>query len=842
MTWQALVCAAALLMTAPAMAMADSARFNIAAQPLPTALKAFAEQARMQLLYQPGAVDRAVATPVAGDLDKHAALEQLLHGTGLEAVYSTDNAATIRPIRAVPTAAASSSAAGASSVLDRDAPATTGSPPKSTFWDRFRLAQVDQGASSGSTPVEKQNQQASKEKPVLLEEIVVTAQKREERLQNVPISISVLGGTDLDKSTFDGVSDALSIIPGVTVSKTGQGDGSTLTVRGVGAPPLFFGSSPVAYYLDSVPFGLVKSAIEPDENAYDLKQVEVLRGPQGTLYGASALNGVVRVLTNDADVNAFDLKARVSDSGTEYGGNNYRADTAINVPIIPGKLAVRAIVGYENDSGWIDAPNKNNINDAELRNYRLKVNAQPIEDLSIGLSTWNSRDNYGAPSIGYTFDKTSALLNQPIVTDFDAYGLKVGYQFSGYTISSATSYLNYKNTGYWDITQFLGGLSAYAVTDNFSKVVSEELLLNSPNQGDWRWSVGGMYRHATGNLYQYLQTTEIPQFYLLGPTVNDSTSKSYAAYGEVTRLLFGGQFELTAGLRHFQDNLSQNDRVTPATPYSLANTTANANTPRVVLTWHPNDRQIVYASYSEGFRSGFAQVGLPVNAPQLLPDKLRNFEVGSKGSTADGVLSYDTSVYFIDWIHVQQGTTVLLPNLDPTLPPIPVSYEVNGQSASGLGADFGVTAKPVKNLTLRINASWNNLKWDSDVLNTGAVLFHKGDRLDYSPEYTIGAATDYVVLFGGTGFRGIFSAQVNRTSSMTQRALAGELSLPNTGDSMTIARTSFSIDSPDHWRTTVFVDNVANERGAPLDALGNGGDYKERVRPRTAGVQLDYKY
>jgi len=810
---------------------------NVPAEELGSALQTVAKDYDFQVLYRTEIVKDLRTEGAVGSLTSDEALGKVLKGTGLSYKYLDANTVTVYLTSAGSSSSNSSPApTGSAGVAD-----STGGGKKSS--QDFRVAQVDQGKGSQSSAVANPAGNSQENHPSAgLEEIVVTAQKREEKLQNVPISISVLGGTDLDKSTYDGVSDALSTVPGVIVSKTGQGGGTTLTVRGVGAPPLFYGSSPVAYYLDSVPFGLVKSAIEPDENAYDLKQVEVLRGPQGTLYGASALNGVVRVLTNDADVTDFDLKARVSDSGTEYGGNNYRADTAINVPIIPGKLAIRAIVGYENDSGWIDAPNKNNINDAELRNYRLKVNAQPTEDLSIGLSSWNSRDNYGAPSIGYTFDKSSALLNQPIVTDFDAYGLKLGYQFSGYTISSATSYLNYKNTGYWDITQFLGGLSTYAVTQNFSKVVSEELLLNSPNQGDWRWSIGGMYRHATGDLYQYLQTTEIPQFYLLGPTVNDSTSKSYAAYGEVTRLFFGGQFELTAGLRHFQDNLSQSDRPTPASPYSLANTTANANTPRVVLTWHPNDRQMAYTSYSEGFRSGFAQAGLPVNAPQLLPDKLRNYEVGSKGSTADGVLSYDTSVYFIDWRHVQQGTTVLLPNLDPTLPPIPVSYEVNGQSASGLGADFGVAAKPVKNLTLRINASWNNLKWDSDVLNSGAVLFHKGDRLDYSPEYTIGAAADYVVLFGGNGFKGIFSAQVNHTSSMTQRALAGTLSLPNTGDSMTIARTSFSIDSPDHWRATVFVDNVANERGAPLDALGNGADYRERVRPRTAGVQLDYKY
>src|SRR5687767_1647963 len=140
-----------------------------------------------------------------------------------------------------------------------------------------------------------------------LEEIIVTAQKREERLQDVPISISVLSGAELDQLTSDGVLEALERVPGVVATAPMAGSGAQLTVRGVSAGGATFnGSSPIAYYLDSVPFGLVKTAIVPDSNIYDLNRVEVLRGPQGTLYGASAQNGVVRVLTNDANPNEFE--------------------------------------------------------------------------------------------------------------------------------------------------------------------------------------------------------------------------------------------------------------------------------------------------------------------------------------------------------------------------------------------------------------------------------------------------------------------------------------------------------------------------------------------------------
>ena len=163
---------------------------------------------------------------------------------------------------------------------------------------------------------------------VSLEEIVVTAQKRQERLQDVPIAIAVMQGNLLDSSSSVSLFDALSNVPGVAITGSQnaglQGGGAQLTIRGVtaGAPTLA-GTSPIAYYLDGVPFGLVKSAVVPDLAPYDLDRVEVLRGPQGTLYGASAEDGVVRVITNDADLHNFDFKTRLSGGTTESGGGNF---------------------------------------------------------------------------------------------------------------------------------------------------------------------------------------------------------------------------------------------------------------------------------------------------------------------------------------------------------------------------------------------------------------------------------------------------------------------------------------------------------------------------------------
>jgi outer membrane receptor protein involved in Fe transport len=178
-------------------------------------------------------------------------------------------------------------------------------------------------------------------------EIVVTAERRAENLQNVPISIAVLQGAALDKSQATGLTEALRAVPGIAINETYQGGGTQVSLRGVSAGgALFSGSSPVSYYIDSIPFGLIKNAIGPDLNAYDLDRVEVVRGPQGTLYGANSQNGVVRVLTHAADLNNFDFKARASVSDTDGGAESYRGDAAVNLPIIDGRLAARVVYGY----------------------------------------------------------------------------------------------------------------------------------------------------------------------------------------------------------------------------------------------------------------------------------------------------------------------------------------------------------------------------------------------------------------------------------------------------------------------------------------------------------------
>ena len=309
-----------------------------------------------------------------------------------------------------------------------------------------------------------------------LEEVVVTAQRRSEQVQDVPISIAVLEGGDLDRGSQQGVMDALVKVPGVGMFQGFQSGAAQLSIRGVTAMSLISsGANPIAYYLDSVPFAFVRSAITPDASAYDLQQVEVLRGPQGTLYGATAQNGVVRVLTNDADVDSFEFKARTAGSLTDDGGENYRGDMAINVPVIEGKLAARAVVGYQSLSGWIDKPNDSDANDGELKNFRLKINASISDKLSMGATAWRSQEKYGAPSSGNDDRTHRSTTPEPIETEYDVLGYKIRYDSENFVVTGSSSYIDYHLNSEMD-TNLIASGSNILTTNLAAKVRSQESM------------------------------------------------------------------------------------------------------------------------------------------------------------------------------------------------------------------------------------------------------------------------------------------------------------------------------------------------------------------------------
>jgi iron complex outermembrane recepter protein len=676
---------------------------------------------------------------------------------------------------------------------------------------------------------------AQEQQQTNIDEIIVTAQKRAERLQDVPISISVLGGGDLDQSTFTGVTEALNTVPGVAAfANTFQSSGTQLSFRGVSAAQAFSGggASTVGYYVDSVPFGMIGSALVPDPNVYDLSRIEVLRGPQGTLYGANALNGVVRVLTNDPDLNDFDFKARDSTSSTQDGGANYGGDAAVNLPIIDGKLAARVTAGVDHESGWINGPLGNHLNSSESNNVRAKLRWRPVDDLTVDFSVWHSQQAYDAPALSTSDRWNFALTPEPSYTQFNAYGVKIDYELPLFSISSMTSDVTYLANNLLfphPVITVINSLS----TDSTSRVYSEEITLASKLEGPWKWTAGGMYRNdkdtANEPGFNYPDPTPVVQY-----GAGTETSKSYAAYGELGRRLFDDHWQLAAGLRYFHDDEAAINTAPPGAITSIS----SATTPRVTLNWFPTQQLTAYATYSEGFRSGVPQppsvTVVAPDFPTLKPDKLDNYELGVKGVLWDQVLSYEAAVYHLKWKDIQQSLSFLAPG--PTGTTGYVSALINADSASGNGVEFSLDARPLQGLELTAQWGWNDLHFDSDVYSGGGVLFPKGSRPNNSPKETAGASAKYTFPIAGTGVSGVLAASGNYISPLNIVWLSAGTESQN---SLLLTKASFSLDFSQNWLVTLFVDNANNYHGTQYIAIGYD-QWSTRQRPRTVGLSFEY--
>lgn len=809
----ALACVLAISGTA----LADAAHeLNVPAGELTDALSILARQADVELVFQQEQVQGFRTEGLRGSYAVEEAIRILVKGTALQVHKDTSGAMVV----SIPTAARRGG----------------------------RLADTNAISADINSEIERSEVGASD-----LEEIVVTAQKRQELLKDVPISISVLSGQRLDSSTYIDVTEALRTIPGVDISVAGYqyNGGMLVAARGVSnAAARASGSTTVAYYVDGVPYGFMRNAFLPGgTSVYDLQQIEMLNGPQGTLYGAGALNGVLRVLTHDPDLNNFEVKARTSLSTMDTGGESYGGDAAVNVPLIEGKLAARATVGYHNNAGWIDAPNQNarDVNDSIDRNFRLKILGQPTDTFSIGFAVWRSDSDFGAPDVADDNARITAVVPQPGAHEFTSYALTLKKEFSAFSISSTSNYFDYQNFGVVDASPIPVAIQGDLPTELSAKIFSQEINLLSKSDGPWRWSAGVFYRDDKETTTQYLRF-----FPLSAPTLAfldnfTDSSKSSAVFAEIGRSL-SSQWELSVGVRYFRDE--QSTRVDQ--DYSghsgtvlkgtSIDSTAEAVTPRAVLKWTPSPEAMLYASYSQGFRSGIVQqpsVQANYLLPSAEPDKLINYEIGAKGALGSGLFSYEAAVFYIDWQDVQQ-TLQVIPG-GGACNDCYFNAIVNGASASGLGASLNLVTNPVEGLELGVDASWNDLKLDADIFNqtpNGPVLvFNKGDRLSFSAEYKLGADIQYSRSIGGGGFIGRVGLSGDYTSAQDSATESGR----KAGSGALRAAARLSLELPDNrWRATLFADNLTNTDGGA--APGAIPEWTARARPRTIGLQLEYGF
>jgi len=779
--------------------------FNISQQPVNTALVEFAEQADLTLVFPDELVQGKSANEVIGRFTREKGVAILLTGTGLTPKFSNNIV-----LRVSATDILTEFSGGANSEDQKEEPKFSG-----------------------------------------IEKITVTAFKRGKQvLLAVPASVSVFGGDELEDTGSYNLQDFLQMAPGITIQNSGLAN--YVQIRGIAS---VLGTSTVGYYIDESPFAFVGTNITPDSRAFDLERMEVLRGPQGTLYGQGSVAGVIRMITKNPSLNDTEFVADISGSSTEDGGNNQQYNFAFGVPLIEDKVAIRVTATSEDLEGWVDGqpgesfdffgePTNNfsgkDLNDQQHESYRIKLHALTSERSTLTALYWYSDTNWGSADQSFE-DRTTILpIENPISNEYEYGYVNYEYEFDNYSFMSNTSYTAAEVSNHGE---FFG-------TDIFSRIDNkgwtQEIRLSSDGDGPFQWIVGGMYQKLESNTLQDLDQRINDAFGFPDAVQSDDTTNS-ALFADGT-YTFNEQWDVSIGARYFKDERATID------PSGDTQSGTNVQTfsdfsPRLNVAFHPNDLSTIWFQAGKGFRSGLNQFAVTyflaepfgIEVPAGAEDEdLWTYELGYKSEFNDGKVLLEAAVFHNDWDNLQQSAPVILQTLNAIL---------NAGSATSSGAELVLTFKPNERLSVGGNVSWNDSKYDEDVsvnaidLATGDTvpvsIFPKGQRLANVPEWTANLWADYrwPLEFGNGAWEGYFHTDAQYRDVITNADGAGGILF---SDDSLVARARIGIDN-ETWGVFLFVNNMFDEDSAFTPANPAFSIQATRLRPRTIGLNVKYR-
>ena len=638
-------------------------------------------------------------------------------------------------------------------------------PIRHVLWAGVSLITLFAGAAASAAPADSDTTKAG--------EVVVTAQKREQRLLDVPLPVQSISAEQLRQANITKVADLVEAIPGASIVSATTPGFETIEIRGIASGTT--GDGLVGYYVGDTPFGIPNLQLTPPARLLDLERVEVVRGPSGTLYGQGSMGGTIKMIMAQPNSHAFSGKMQVEDSGTSGGGNNYNGDIVLNLPLVADKLAARISAGYEYLSGYADVPelNKKDANDFRGQNVRGALGWTPTNDLTITTSIWDIRNKQNFSNSLTPHNALSAIpLYFPVPYGFPAIAGTGGRE--GFTNVNADIYsltVNWRtpignltaNSSYTDHTlSFIDPLLSILVNDSTFHTTSytNEVRLTSLDGSKVNWLIGASNRDATihSNIDYYEQiglgTTEFPIIDVIGPL----TTKSWTVFGEVSVPLFDGKLTPLVGLAYFSDDRTAGTSYNPSTSTYSPGQSAKWNSlnPRFNLEYKPADNGNIYFNAAKGFRSGSIQtpaqaaaanvtLGLPAGTIGTVnqPDSLWTDEVGTRWDLADRTLLVEGAVYHTDWqkVLVQFATSAVI-------------SITNAGNTTIDGADVGIAWKPMKGLTLRGSAAYDQAKFTSVVgaLSVGTAI-RVGGPVPNVPKTTFDVSADYkhpLDWFGGS--------------------------------------------------------------------------------------------
>ena len=735
-----------------------------------------------------------------------------------------------------------------------------------------------------------------------LEEIIVTAEKRETTVQNTPISLTAVSGQDIQARGLTDLADLVQSVPGVSLRTSGPGM-TEFEMRGISSTG---GNSPtVGFYYDdtslTAPSASNEGKIVISPALYDLNRVEVLRGPQGTLYGSGSMGGTIKVVPNAPNPDAFDASAEVVFGDTDHGGFDHAENAMVNLPFGAGLAALRIVGSYSRDAGWIDrvviapgdfpaangttrgnvlaapvAADYHDVNDVERTTVRVSAVLKPVDGLSITPSFFYQKmqagglpyidSNPGTDAHYQPFDVSEAYSDE-----FKLSSVNITYKTPILELTSITSYWSRNEpltqdtseswttglglTGY---TAAQGGLgAASAIEYNPSHQTTEELRISSVGDSRLKWLAGYYYEDfhsawdivfpsqnganvpgvGSNNLFSYFSPMPIYQ---------------QSVFGEVT-FNITDPWAVTVGARRYRYSAPVSIDQFGALTATVVTSTSEKDqgvTPKASMSYQFTKDLLVYVTAAKGFRPGGGTGPVPTSGPLSCETQLRQ-EYGSTGFVngpisfkSDNVWSYEVG----EKLRLADNRVTVNGSLyfekwggvqqTNALSSCGYVYTANAGDAHVRGGELEIQAIVIPDLTVSGNVGYSHAALVSSALIDAG--FNPGTAIQDVPQWTSSASIAY------------------RHSLMDQLAITARADNTYVGSRTDETYSINELPSYDltnlragldggRWSAVLFMNNVADKRALlnniTQDAVNLPTYNRVAVtQPRTVGVDMKYRF
>jgi iron complex outermembrane receptor protein len=746
-------------------------------------------------------------------------------------------------------------------------------------------------ASDTATPKPAAATSTSKLAPTAttLQGIVVTAAKREQNIQKVPISMTAFSGEQLERQGVTSLLDLARIAPALNVASSGPGE-NNLIIRGISSSA--GSAATVGYYLDDVPIAASSNAAllstrgVIDPSVFDISRVEVLRGPQGTIYGSSSMGGTIKYVTNQPDTDSTEARIKTDVSGTYHGGPNANVNGVLNIPLMPGVVGLRVSAYYRDDDGFIDRypidptnylaaePNskkQDNVNTYKTYGTRIAMLIKPNDTLTITPSFIYQYSKLGSP---FTYDKIPASLddayqvrdvNEANIQKSTISNLAIHKQFDSVELMSSTSYftrdVSLRDDASKVVNYFFGLPTVYPVPmygDYKNKEFTEEVRATSKFDGPFQALIGAFYHDVNAPLASSIPFpagfnetfgTPFPGYSTIYAGTRNATLDEYAIFGEASYNITD-KLKASVGMRAFEvkQSFAQTGDGLFNGGYSSVTSGSKdyGSTPKFTLQYQLTPSDMVYATASEGYRPGGPNnpapaalcgsevAGLGLSQSQLNkygPDYLWNYELGMKTAWLDNRLTVDGSIYHIDWSRVQQQI-VLSCGFNIT---------ANFGNATSQGGELEVKFLPINSLTLSAGAGYTDAYLKNDVPGTPAK---DGDRLPNVPRLSGSTAAEYRYPVNET-YNGFLRADISYVGHET--FLYDRTSPFYNRGGFTTTNFRIGVEGRNGIDISFYANNLFDKRGETDLPVAISADLPTTRRvginqPRTIGMTFQYQY